>query len=607
MPQTFTLPKQVVIDPLTLLPSPGAKAYFYITGTSTPQPVYADDELATPITQPVVADSAGVLQTIYLGATSDYKLTLNRSDGSLLYTIDPIGSGSVLSTSIRYGITPAETAAGVTPVNYYYFYGDIRRYGASTADATGTTNVAALVAAALVFVNGGPAIYVPTGTFICNAAIAVPTNCRIYGDGQFSSIVTFTNAGDGFTSTYAVNSSSNAQVKIENIWMKNTNGANTGGAIAQVGGSGFKVHNCSFTGWKYHVIFDQTEVAEVRGCFHETFTRAAIWIVNGADHTVGALQNYTNVILVDFCWMNCTGAVYPVLDDGGLSHAITNNTFQGVSSPSACRFSGVNGLDYRNNFSEGFVNNDIVFEETTLAGTFCGPCAACDVSGGNEFSSVAATNNILANSLINSKITGNQFYNSVSGCISLANYSYGNIIEGNDKLLYKGGLSSAIMVNGSSSLISGNINRQIPQTYVAGSISAGAASVTTGCNPASEGFKVGANVVCRNADGTGSEVVTLTGVSSTQLTAVWGAHSANWIVRGLTPMTAINGSGAFSAATTVVVTFPYFIPTSNYRVMITPTSLPAGFYYVSAKSNTTFTVTCASSTSFTFDYKIEPQ
>lgn len=132
MPQTFTLPKQVVIDPVTGNPAPGAKAYFYITGTSTPKPVYSDDELTIPITQPIIADSAGVFQVIYLAAEGEYKLTLTRSDDTLLYTTDPLGSITgitVLSTQIKYNITDAETAAGVTPTDYRKEPGFLRRYG----------------------------------------------------------------------------------------------------------------------------------------------------------------------------------------------------------------------------------------------------------------------------------------------------------------------------------------------------------------------------------------------------------------------------------------------------------------------------------------------
>lgn len=150
MPQTFTLPKQVVIDPLTGNPAPGAKAYFYITETSTPKPVYSDADLTTAITQPVEADAAGVLQVIYFAAEGDYKLTLNRADDSLLYTVDPLGSLTgltILSTQIKYDITPAERDALLTIVDASRVPGCVNRYGTNTVP--GTTDMTAAWQAAI--------------------------------------------------------------------------------------------------------------------------------------------------------------------------------------------------------------------------------------------------------------------------------------------------------------------------------------------------------------------------------------------------------------------------------------------------------------------------
>lgn len=150
MPQIFELPKQVVIDPLTGNPAPGAKAYFYETTTSTPKPVYSDASLTTPITQPVTADTAGVFQVIYLAAEGDYKLTLTRSDDSLLYTVDPLGNLTgitFLSTQLKYTITDAEQTAGVTPVQHFYNYGVPDRFAINSVP--GTTDMRSAVQAAM--------------------------------------------------------------------------------------------------------------------------------------------------------------------------------------------------------------------------------------------------------------------------------------------------------------------------------------------------------------------------------------------------------------------------------------------------------------------------
>ena len=61
----------------------GAKLTFYKTGTTTKQDVYTDNSLTIPHTNPVVADSAGYFDTIYLdGSLPEYKCVLSDSADS---------------------------------------------------------------------------------------------------------------------------------------------------------------------------------------------------------------------------------------------------------------------------------------------------------------------------------------------------------------------------------------------------------------------------------------------------------------------------------------------------------------------------------------------
>lgn len=55
-----------VFDPGTGYKAGGAKAYFYVGGTSTSQPVYTSDDGATPHAWPVVADANGVFPPIFI-------------------------------------------------------------------------------------------------------------------------------------------------------------------------------------------------------------------------------------------------------------------------------------------------------------------------------------------------------------------------------------------------------------------------------------------------------------------------------------------------------------------------------------------------------------
>jgi hypothetical protein len=142
--QLLTLPKQTNIDSSVRV-VPGAKASFFLTGTTTPQDTYTTSARNVAHTNPVVADANGVLPAIYLDPTIQYKLTLTTSADVLIYTVDPVND-QVLSQSVigayLYPQTAAELAAGVTPTNYAYPPGDVRRYG---VDADGTDQTSEIV------------------------------------------------------------------------------------------------------------------------------------------------------------------------------------------------------------------------------------------------------------------------------------------------------------------------------------------------------------------------------------------------------------------------------------------------------------------------------
>lgn len=74
-------------------PLNGGKAYFYLTTTTTLEAVFADAALATPLSNPVVANSAGFFpELVYLDPTKTYRLVLKTSAGATIFDADPINS-----------------------------------------------------------------------------------------------------------------------------------------------------------------------------------------------------------------------------------------------------------------------------------------------------------------------------------------------------------------------------------------------------------------------------------------------------------------------------------------------------------------------------------
>lgn len=103
MPQLFTLPMTVPMSSVGQL-LPGAKLYFFQTGTSTPQPVYQDIALTVAHAQPVVADGAGKFDAIYLDpALPHYRITLTDANDVTQpdYPVDNVPSNQNTAQSFR--------------------------------------------------------------------------------------------------------------------------------------------------------------------------------------------------------------------------------------------------------------------------------------------------------------------------------------------------------------------------------------------------------------------------------------------------------------------------------------------------------------------------
>jgi lysophospholipase L1-like esterase len=93
MSELFSLPFLPILN-LRALPSAAAKAFFYITGTTTLKPIYADAGMTTQLPNPVIADNIGRLPPIYLSTSGGgYRVRIVDAAGVLLNEADPYGTG----------------------------------------------------------------------------------------------------------------------------------------------------------------------------------------------------------------------------------------------------------------------------------------------------------------------------------------------------------------------------------------------------------------------------------------------------------------------------------------------------------------------------------
>lgn len=161
MSQIFRLPRQVPITAAGI-PYPMARAYLYLTGTSTLASVFTDEALTISAANPIVADAAGVFPLRWHDETVVKKLTLNTAADVLIFSEDPAfdpSPTSVNSIAIKYDRTAAENAAGVTPTAYQYApvgleNADVKRTGAVgdgvTSDTTAFSNMLSILGNAVV-------------------------------------------------------------------------------------------------------------------------------------------------------------------------------------------------------------------------------------------------------------------------------------------------------------------------------------------------------------------------------------------------------------------------------------------------------------------------
>lgn len=98
-PYEGILPGSAVLQPLddSGHPMPFAELTFYRAGTTILADVFDSAELDDTISNPVIADSDGIFETIYLDGDSHYRVLLHDRNGVLCQDIDGYRSPQILT------------------------------------------------------------------------------------------------------------------------------------------------------------------------------------------------------------------------------------------------------------------------------------------------------------------------------------------------------------------------------------------------------------------------------------------------------------------------------------------------------------------------------
>lgn len=302
-------------------------------------------------------------------------------------------------------------------------------FGASPS-AAASVNTAAIQAAidAAALVNG--TVFIPTGTYFCNATINMARRVTVMGEGYRSTILSFNHTGAGIKSTAPINSSTAVNTVIKSIGLRCTNLSNTDGGYVDVGGTFVLCQEIEVLGFRYGIIFDQTELAEIDLCQVQSSQAgyAAIWLVDGPSYSPGASTGFTNRISITRCQINCPATVHGIADDGGYTHVFANNNFNACLNH--IRFGGGIGIEISGGEFESAARACVESYTTLLNGGVASPVITLTMTG-NVFAATVGNNCLkFNNSCAPITSTGNFYANNgitpaVAGLVNA--YSWNSI------------------------------------------------------------------------------------------------------------------------------------------------------------------------------------
>jgi hypothetical protein len=155
---------------------------------------YSDSGLTVPLPNPIplnsrgeISNAAGVSSQLFLTPNTVYVFTLfdgPNGTGNQIWAATYVNGIQVSQASIGQALYPqtsAEQSAGVTPSNYAYPTGNVKRYGAI---GDGVTDDSAAFQRAL---SCNTSVYVPASTYLVSSLVIPSTSGLVlYGDGTSS-------------------------------------------------------------------------------------------------------------------------------------------------------------------------------------------------------------------------------------------------------------------------------------------------------------------------------------------------------------------------------------------------------------------------------------
>jgi hypothetical protein len=360
----------------------------------------------------------------------------------------------------------------LTKVSYSMITGEVINVFDYGAKGDGITDDTAAIQAAIIAAGAGNGntVFIPAGTYICSAPIDMAKYVTLQGAGQIATTLKWNTTGIGIRMISPINASTGVFISIRDIGLQNTNASNVNGGFVDVGGTYLNITNMLVVGFKYGIIFDQTELADIDLCHFTQQLQGGVWLANG-NYTAGASTQYTNRISIKRSQFNNTiGTGIGIIDDGGYVHAFEDNNYNGWFYH--IRMAGVFGIDVRGGEFEAAGGSNVFMDGLSSTGTAVGNSINVLLQGclfvptvGNHCVVAACAQLTLINCFF-----GNSTQIKVIGLSSTANFFEAGNTNGGGAALYSGtptidfktsdvgSFTPVLTINGSSSGITGTFN-----------------------------------------------------------------------------------------------------------------------------------------------------